>query len=119
MPTESIPEPPETTADNLAKAVWPRFKRSLATAEAVVQFIGTIAEISGVEHEWREEGLMIFNVVPTSGDEVPSADAASDPVPLDSDEVHASTDGPEDAAVESSAADQPTAACDASNGDAA
>jgi hypothetical protein len=78
VPTGAIPEPAEAAAERLAKVVWPRFKKVLATGESVVHFLGCIAEISGVPHEWREEGLVIFKAVPKAEDELHASAPATD-----------------------------------------
>ena len=86
VPSGAIPELAMPSAEKLAAAVWSSsLKKVLVTGESVVQFIGSIAQISGVPHEWRPEGLMIFNPVPKAADGLTgtgvSAEAAC-PTPL-------------------------------------
>src|SRR5438067_8308768 len=59
VPTEAISNSPEDGVERLAKSVWSRFKKVLTSDEFVINFISRIAEISGVAHEQRAEGLMI------------------------------------------------------------
>jgi hypothetical protein len=94
VPTGAISISPDDSAEKLAKSVWQRFRKTLATYEAVIQFIGCIAEISGVGHEQRAEGLVIFNLVRKPADELPGSASASGPVPQPSDEVSATTEEP-------------------------
>lgn len=61
---EPITETPMLTAEKLAQSVWHRCRKILTTSEAVVQFLATIAELSEVPHERRQEGLSIFDAVP-------------------------------------------------------
>jgi hypothetical protein len=76
VPNGAIPNSPEDSAGKLAKSVWQRFRKTLATYEAVIQFIDQIAELSGVGHERREGGLMIFCPVHKAADGVIGTDAA-------------------------------------------
>ena len=121
VPTGAISEPGEANAEKLAKNVWLRFGKLLTTGESVVEFIGCIAKVSGVAHEWREEGLMIFHAVPQAADGLPGsaiafhpAGAASPP----SDEAGANTEEPrEETAATAKAAGQTAAAAATCNGD--
>jgi hypothetical protein len=70
VPSQAIPEPGEADVEKLAKSVWQRFGKLLTTNESVILFIDRIAELSGVGHERRSEGLMIFNPVPKAVDGV-------------------------------------------------
>jgi hypothetical protein len=82
VPTGAIPEPATPTAEKLAKVVWSSsLKKVLVTGESVFQFLASIAQISGIPHEQRQEGLMIFNPVPKAADEVPASAPAADPAP--------------------------------------
>jgi hypothetical protein len=81
MPSEEPSEPGPPTVEELAKSVWQRVGKFLSTGELVVRFIGCIAEISGVGHEQRAEGLVIFNPVPKAADEVPASAPAAEPAP--------------------------------------
>ena len=86
-PHEAISNPSEDTAEKLAQSVWLRFRKTLATDEAVIDFIGYIAELSGVGHEQRAEGLVIFKPALKAADELPGSAPAIDPAPQPSDEV--------------------------------
>jgi hypothetical protein len=66
----AISEPTAPTAEKLAMSVWSSLKKVLVTCGSVVQFIGGFAQVSGVPHEWREEGLMIFHAAPKVADGV-------------------------------------------------
>jgi len=85
VPTGAIPGSPEDRAETLAKSVWQRVGKLLTTGESILRFIGCFAEISGVGHEQRAEGLVIFSPVPKTADAVTgtgvSAEAAC-PAPL-------------------------------------
>lgn len=71
VPTEAIPEPAMPTAEKLAAAVWSSsLKKVLVTGESVFQFLASIVQISGIPHERRQEGLMIFSPVPRAADGV-------------------------------------------------
>jgi hypothetical protein len=90
---ESIPGPSKETAEKLAKSVWQRFGKLLTTDESVILFIDRIAELSGVGHERREEGLMIFSPVHKVADGVIGTDAAAEiacptPQPAESGEAN-------------------------------
>jgi hypothetical protein len=74
--TGAISNSPEDSAEKLANSVWQRFRKVLSTDELVLRFISHIAEISGVGHERREEGLMIFNPVPKAVDGMTGTDVA-------------------------------------------
>jgi len=78
----AIPESPEDSAEKLATAVWSSsLKKVLVTGESVFQFLASIAQISGIPHERRQEGLMIFNHVPKAADEATASAPAADPAP--------------------------------------
>jgi len=81
VPTEAIPSSPEDSAEKLAKSVWQRVGKFLSTCEQVVRFIGCIAEISGVGHEQRAEGLVIFRPIPEAAEGVPASAPATGPAP--------------------------------------
>jgi len=84
--SEAISEPAKPTAEKMATDVWQSLKGVLATGESVVEFIGCIAKLSGVAHERRQEGLMIFNPVPEAADGLAgSASPQSAPAPQPSD----------------------------------
>ena len=95
-PHEAISNPSEDTAEKLAQSVWLRFRKTLATDEVVFQFIGCIAEISGVGHEQRAEGLVIFKPVPKAAEELPGSAPAIDPAPQPSDGASVITETPSD-----------------------
>jgi len=86
-PHEANSNPSEDTAEKLARVVWSRFRKVLDTHETVVRFLASIAEISGVGHEQRAEGLVIFKPAPTAAEELPATAPAIDPAPQPSDEV--------------------------------
>jgi hypothetical protein len=94
VPTGAIPEPAQATAEKLAKTVWQSIKKVLTTGESVVDFIGCIAKISGVPHEWREIGLMIFNPVPKAADELSGSASAPGLASQPSDDAGANTEDP-------------------------
>jgi len=118
MPSGAPSEPVPLTVEELAKGVWQRVGKFLSTGELVVRFIGCIAEISGVGHEQRDEGLVIFNSAPKPADEVPASAPATEPELQRSDEASAATQEP---AVETAAAPlaagQTAAIADADSGD--
>jgi hypothetical protein len=118
VPTGAISEPAKPAAEKLATTVWPSLRKVLTTGESVVEFIGCIAKVSGVAHEWRQEGLMIFNPVPRAADELSGSASATDPAPQLSDEVPAIAEEPgEETPAAPLVAAQPAAVADASNGD--
>jgi hypothetical protein len=61
VPGGAISSSPEDSAEKLAKSVWQRFGKTLADDVSVVRFIGCIVTASGIPHEQRAEGLVIFN----------------------------------------------------------
>jgi hypothetical protein len=84
LPTGAIPEPAMPTAEKLAAAVWSSsLRKVLVTGESVFQFLASIAQISGIPHEQRDEGLMIFNPVPVpeAADEATASAPAAGPAP--------------------------------------
>src|ERR1017187_5533945 len=93
-PHEAISNSPEDTAVRLAKSVWQRFRNTLATDEAVIQFIGCIAEFAGFGHERRAEGLMILKPALKAAEELPATAPTVDPAPQPSDEVTAIAEEP-------------------------
>jgi hypothetical protein len=106
--TEAISDP-TPNAEKLATSVWSTVKKTLVTGESVIEFLGKLAHISGVPHEWRDEGLMIFHAaskpangvtstgvsaeaacpapLPAEGDGHPAESPATVPAPPPSDEV--------------------------------
>jgi hypothetical protein len=139
--SEAIPEPAPPTAQELANGAWHRVGKALPTDELVIRFIGCIAEISGVKHERRDEGLVIFNPVPKTVDGVTGSGVSAEvtcPAPLPpegdanpadapateqnaqpSDEVSdtATQDPAAEIAVTSTETAQPAAAADAGESD--
>jgi len=115
-PNRAIAESAAMTAENLARVVWSRFRKVLATDESVIQFIDRIAELAGFGHEQRAEGLLIFKQALTAAEELPAPAPAIDPAPQPSEEVSAITEEPAPAPAQDG---QAAAAVDASNGDAA
>ncbi len=84
-PSGAISSSPEDSAEKVAKGVWQRFRKVLDTQETVLQFIGCIAAASGVRHEWREEGLMIFHAASKPANGVTSTGVSAEaacPAPL-------------------------------------
>ena len=49
---------------------WTNSEYRNHTGESVFQFLASIAQISGIPHEQRAEGLVIFNPVPKAADGV-------------------------------------------------
>src|ERR1017187_9773401 len=86
-PHEAISNPSEDTAEKLARVVWSRFRKVLTSEESVIQFIDCIAELSGVGHEQRAEGLLIFKPAPTAAEELPGSASTIDPASQPSSEV--------------------------------
>jgi hypothetical protein len=141
VPTGAIPEPAMPTAENLAAAVWSSsLKKVLVTGESVFRFLASIAQISGIPHEQRQEGLMIFNPVPKAADDVtasapatdlapqppqggnavPAETSAAEPAPQPSCETPASVEQPAaETAATPLAAERATAVADAGGSDAA
>ena len=117
VPSGAISRSPEDSVEKLAKSVWQRFRKVLATDESVINFISRIAEISGVHHEWREEGLIIFKPAPKAADGLPGPASATDPAPQSSNEVPGITDEPgEETAATLPVADQTVGAAGAGSG---
>jgi hypothetical protein len=121
VPTGAISEPAKPTAEKLAETVWPSLKKVLVTGESVVEFIGRIAKVSGVAHEWREIGLMIFYPVPEAADGLPGSAIAfppAGPASPPSDEASAVTEEPAAETVMATPANEDVARiADASDGD--
>jgi len=114
---ESTEEPnsksAEDSAEKLAKATWPRLEHVLITHEAVAQFLASIAEVSGVPHELREEGLLIFHAVPKAADQLSDSAPATDPIPQPSTEACAIAEQPATEVVATSLAfEQPAGEAD-------
>ena len=74
-----------------------------------------LAELAGVAHEQRDEGLVIFNLVPKAADGLPES-AASISIPQPSDEAPAITEEP-GAETAATPAEVGQAAPDAGTGD--
>ena len=118
VPTGAISEPGEANAEKLAKNVWLRFGKLLTTHESILRFIGCIVTASGVAHEQREEGLVIFNLVGKPADDLPGSVSVAQPVPQPSDEAPAITKEPgEETPAAPPTAEQPVAVADASSGE--
>ena len=113
VPTGAISEPGEADAEKLARNVWLRFGKLLTTHESILRFIGCIVTASGVAHEQREEGLVIFNLVGKPADDLPGSVSVAQPVPQPSVEASAITKEP----GEETPAEQPVAVADASSGE--
>lgn len=118
VPSGAISGPAKPAAEKLAGTVWPSLRKVLTTGESVVEFIGCIAEISGVSHEWRQEGLMIFHAVPKAADGLPGSASAADPASQPSDEAGASREEPAaETAMATPASEDLAGIADASNND--
>jgi hypothetical protein len=94
VPTGAIPGSPEDSAETLAKSVWLRIGKFLVTDESVIQFIGHIAELSGIGHERRDEGLLIFNPVSKAAGELPASAPETGAAPQPSSEAPAAVEEP-------------------------
>jgi len=116
VPTGAISGPGEADAEKLAKNVWLRFGKLLTTHESILRFIGCIVTASGVAHEQREEGLVIFNLVRKPADDLPGSVSVAQPVPQPPDEAPAITEEPGEEIPATAAAAGQTAAA-TSNGD--
>lgn len=80
VPTEANPaETPEEIGEKVAKDVWRRYGRALATEEAVIRFIDCIAERSGVRHKKSGDGLLILSAASgvLEGPQVPVDEGAA------------------------------------------
>jgi hypothetical protein len=66
----AISDPATPIHEKLATSVWSSLRKTLATGESVVQFVGCFVTAAGIAHEWRGEGLMIFNPTPQTADGV-------------------------------------------------
>jgi len=89
------PPAKDSVGVKLANRVWPQITKYLTTSKAVVEFLGGIAESSGVPHEWRSRGLMIFNPAPKAADELAnSTSAQSELASKPSDAASGNTDEP-------------------------
>ena len=118
VPTGAISEPGEANAEKLAKNVWLRFGKLLTTHESILRFIGCIVTASGVAHEQREEGLVIFNLVRRPADGLPGSVSVAQPVPQPPDEASAITEEPAAETVMATPANEDVARiADASDGD--
>jgi hypothetical protein len=93
-PCQAISNPQDDTAEKLARVVWSRFSKVLTSEESVIQFIGSIATASGIRHEWREEGLLIFKPAPKTPVESPESAPAIDQAAQLSEEVTAIAEEP-------------------------
>ncbi len=95
VPTGAIPEPVMNGAGaKLAEGLWPKLQTVLKADASVVEFLATIAKLSGVAHEWRSKGLMIFNPVPKAAGQSPRSTPVPHPAPQPADEVLVSTEEP-------------------------
>ena len=95
-PHEAISNPSEEPAEKIAKEVWLRFRKLLATGEVVIEFIDRIAELAGIGHEQRAEGLVIFKPAPKAAEGLPATAPAIDPAPQPSDGASVITETPSD-----------------------
>jgi hypothetical protein len=113
----AISQPGEADAWKLAKNVWLRVGKLLTTDESVMEFIGCFAELAGVGHELRAEGLVILKSVPKPADEVPASAPETGAAPQPSGEAPAAVKEPEaEAAATPTESGQAAAAADAGSG---
>ena len=92
----------------------------LRTHEAVLGFIGCIAKLSRVPHQWRADSLVIFKPVPKAAEDLTGSATPSGPVPQPSEEAPAVTEEPKDETAATPPEVGQTAAVavvDAGNGD--
>jgi hypothetical protein len=107
----AISEPSlESVGAKLANTVWPDLMNVLNSNEAVVEFIASIAKLSGINHQWRAKGLMIFNAVPEAAAGLPDSASGPDPASQPSDEASAITEEPMEETVAASVSVEQTAA---------
>lgn len=107
--SESISDPDKAVVAKLFDAVWPRLRKVLATDGSLIEFIGCLVTASGLAHEQREEGLVIFKPAPKAADELPVSTSATDPAPQPSDEASAIAAEPAaEAAMAIPASEQPS-----------
>ena len=110
----------ETAAEKVARNVWHRFGKLLPTDESVILFIGQIAELAGVGHEQRAEGLVIFMPAAKAAEELPGSAPASGPVQQSSGETPPVMEEPKgDTAVTPTEIGLAVAAAETGNGVAA
>ena len=80
VPSQAIPDKAVMTPEKLANVVWSRFGKFLVTADAVIDFIGHLAELSGVGHSQREDGLLIINIPPHAVDAVTASGVSAEAI---------------------------------------
>lgn len=85
IPSGAISQPAEGNVEKLAKNTWQKIGKFLTTNESAFEFISRFAELAGVAHEQRDEGLVILKPVPKAPEDVPDSTAASVPIPQPSD----------------------------------
>jgi hypothetical protein len=86
-PGEAISNSSDNPAEKLAKSVWSRYGKVLTTHEIIVRFLAAIAEIAGLPHDWRQDGLMILHAPPIPSDAMDSFGSAIESTTTPSDEV--------------------------------
>ena len=64
-PNDAIREPSKQDVRKLFTSVWPRLAKTLTKPESVYKFIIYIIARSGIPHQCREEGILMFH--PTIG----------------------------------------------------
>jgi hypothetical protein len=84
----------DCAGSRLAKHLWPQIMTFLTKEDSVLQFIGGIARVSGINFQWRARGLMIFYPVPKAADEVPGSAAAPDMASQPTDVASGNTEEP-------------------------
>jgi hypothetical protein len=117
-PSEAISNSQDESAEKLARVVWARFRKFLVSDEVVIDFIDRIAELAGVGHEQRAEGLVIFKPAPKAAEGLPATAPIIDPAPQPSGTVPATTEEPrEDTTATPTEVGLAVAAAETSNGD--
>jgi hypothetical protein len=105
----------------LLEAVGPRIQKALASGMDALAFISRMAEMLGLPHEQRQEGLLISNTAPRAEAGLAVPAPVTVPALQVSGEVAAATDEPaaETAAKPTEAGQSAEAACEAPGADAA
>ena len=106
VPSGAISEPGEADAEKLARNVWLRIGKLLSTDEAAIRFINGIAELAGVGHEQRAEGLVIFKPALKAAEKLPGSGVGTDPAPQPPGGDANSADAPAEVAAGTPATEQ-------------
>jgi hypothetical protein len=95
VPTGAIPASiHDGEGAKLAEHLWPDLKNILSTNAFVIDFIGGIARVSGINHQWRSKGVMIFHPVTRTVDELPGTAFETEPASTPSDDADPNADVP-------------------------